>query len=139
VVLMKSMLEYDPDKRISASEALKNAWIDRPEKDRISFADAKISLKKLKNFKTQMVLQRAVLTYFATVQLMPQEQKQLQEVFASFDIDHDGKLTEEDLLKCYQKIYGSTGRAKIEADLIMKHLDLKRKGYINFTGLIISK
>lgn len=132
--LIKEMLEYVPEKRITAGEALKNAWIKRPEQEMVSFSNAKISLKKLKNFKTQMVLQKAVLAYFATIQLMPQEEKQLQELFASFDFDHDGILSESDIFLSCQKYFENASRAKIEAETIIRHLDLKKNGCINFMG-----
>lgn len=130
------MLTFKPEKRITAADALKNAWINRTEEAKISLDNAKVCLKKLKNFRTQMVLQRAVLTYFATIQLMPQEEKKLQELFTSFDFDHDGKLSENDIIQCCKKIFPNPSKAKIESDTIVRQLELKRNGSINFTGKI---
>lgn len=128
------MLTYEPDKRITAEEALNNDFLIHSDKLKVSFSDASVSLKKLRQFKTQSILQRAVLTYFATVDLSREEQQKLQDYFTFFDADNDGKLSEDDLLKGYTKLYSNVARAKQEVDNIMLHLDIKKNGAITFTG-----
>ena len=123
---------------INSSEALKNPWLNQKEEEetKIISSDAKISLTKLKHFRTQTALQRAVLTYFATLQLLPQEEEKLRETFAFFDSDNDGHLSMDDLIHVYEKVYGDPARAKQVAERIMHKIDMNRNGSIDFTGNI---
>lgn len=134
--LIKRMLTYDPEKRVNAEEALKNPWLTSTKYADLTFSEARICLKKLKDYETQTILQRAVLSYFATVDLSPEEEKRLQENFAFFDLDHDGKLSERELIQGYTKLYSNAQKARFVVTKIMKCLDLKNKGTINFTGTV---
>lgn len=132
--LLQRMLIYEPEKRITAKEALQNSWLAKIKDANASFTEARICLKRLKFYQTQTILQRTVLSYFATVDLMPKEEKKLQEYFALFDLDHDGKLSEQDLVQGYTRLYSNNSKAKFVVKNIMKSLDLKKNGTINFTG-----
>lgn len=133
--LLKGMLTLDPNERISAKEALKIKWLNSLEETKVSLEEQKISLEKLKKFRSQTALQRVVLTYFATLQMLPQEEEELRKTFALFDQDHDGIISIADLVKGYEKIYEDKGRAKLIAEKIMAKIDLNNNGSIDFTGI----
>lgn len=128
------MLTYDPEKRITSADALKSPWLYLEEETKLTKVEVEVALAKLKHFKTQTALQRAVLTYFATLQLLPQEEEKLRETFGYFDSDHDGHLSIEDLIRGYETIYGNKAKAKQVAERIMHKIDLNRNGLIDFTG-----
>ncbi len=140
LTLLKKMLTTSPDKRISAKEALTSPWLKKLEAEeddeKVQPIDARISLRKLKNFNAQIIMQKAVLTYFVTLQMMPQEEKRIREMFAHFDIDRDGHLSLEDLTNGYMKVHGDPARARKDAQTIMKKMDLNRNGTIDFTGAL---
>ena len=52
---------------------------------------------------------------------------------ATLDLDHDGQLTPEELIKGYTAMIGEE-EAKKEVDRIFKAIDVNRTGAIDFTG-----
>lgn len=134
--MLQGLLTYDPVKRISAENALKSPWFCSKEEIKLqsSNQEKEISLSKLKHFRTQTAMQKVVLTYFATLQVLPEEEEKLREVFASFDHDHDGLLSLDDLIRQCETLYGDRTKAKQVAERIMKKIDLNRNGSIDFTG-----
>jgi calcium-dependent protein kinase len=54
---------------------------------------------------------------FLATQLSNREEKaKLTEIFKSFDKNHDGFLSREELIQGYAMLYGSTDRATIEVE-----------------------
>lgn len=64
--LLKKMLQKDPEKRISADEALKHKFIQRVNFQRATDYDVKKALEQLLKFKSYHKLQQAALTYIVT-------------------------------------------------------------------------
>jgi calcium-dependent protein kinase len=137
--LLKLMLAYDPKKRITAEVALKHAWFQNRPEDAQTDADLRVALKHLRDFNAQLVLQKAVLTYFATHQLKQPEETRLRELFDSFDVDKDGRLNLNDLILGYQRLYKDVGKAKAEAEQILRKADLNHNGIIDYTGRRMSQ
>ena len=53
---MKRMLTYDPDRRVSAEEALKHAWITKRAHEEIDPEVTLNALKNLRNFNIEKKL-----------------------------------------------------------------------------------
>ena len=65
--LVKKMLEYDPNKRISAGDALKHKWIvTHTSGEKVEKTLAKKTLSNLKNFRGHLKLKRATLAFIAS-------------------------------------------------------------------------
>jgi len=92
------MLAYDSKKRVTAAEALIHPWFTSllPQVDPILSQNALISLK---NFRVERKLQNASLMYIATQLLSKEDTEEMQKIFEKFDINHDGKLSREELIK----------------------------------------
>lgn len=133
--LVRKMLCYDSDLRISASEALKHPWITKcSEKATVTMTDARLSLMKMERFQTQSLLQRAVFTFMATHQITSLEEAKLKEIFNLFDIDKDGQISKEELIKGYIMLYGDSKRAKKAADRIFENVDVNGNQMIDYNG-----
>jgi calcium-dependent protein kinase len=61
--LLKRMMTYDPDRRISAEEALKHQWIAKKAYEEIDNEVTLNALKNLKNFNVEKKMQQATITY----------------------------------------------------------------------------
>lgn len=103
--IIKKMLTYDPNKRISAEQALQHEWV----KDKL-YVDSNIKsdkvLKNLMKFRADYQLQKAVLLYIISFFDLKDEKDELLKTFKQLDIDHDGQLTEEELLAGYTQLMG---------------------------------
>jgi calcium-dependent protein kinase len=138
--LLKLMLTKDPKARISASDAVKHPWF---AKYNISFStkeeqneDLIQSLRNLKNFSAENSLQRAVLSYIATQEIEPREEKRLKQLFDSLDINKSGQVTLIDLMEGYTKVYKDKAKAQRVSEQIMKRLDMNNSGSIEYSGRV---
>ena len=138
--LLKRMLTYDPAKRISASEAMKHSFITKfSGKLQVSGSDLQLSLNNLRSFRTQVLFQKAVLTYIASQQLLQQDEAKIRKIFDTFDLNRDGQLTKEEIIAGYSKLYGDSKKAKKQADQIMKNVDLNNNGLIDYNGTLFAR
>ena len=133
--LLQQMLAYEPHKRITPEAALKHPWLQNRAEDTQTDTDLRLALKHLKDFNTQLTLQKAVLTYFVTHQLKPEEETRLRELFDNFDADKDGRLNLNDLIIGYQRVYKDAGKARAEAEKILRKADMNHNGIIDYTGM----
>ena len=61
--MLKKLMTYDPDRRISAEEALKHPWITKKAYEEIDAEVTHNALANLKNFNIEKKLQQAAITY----------------------------------------------------------------------------
>lgn len=133
--LIKDMLTYEPDKRISATHALKSMFFKKSSEDASSSnADLRVSILNLRNFHTQTKFQKAVLTYCASQQLTQKAEAKIRKLFDILDKNKDGKLTAGELLEGYTKIFGDAKKAKKEVDFVMKNINFNHNGIIEYNG-----
>lgn len=133
--LVRKLLCYDPEIRISASEALKHPWIGKgSSKATVTMTDARICLMNMERFQTQTLLQRAVFTFMATHQMTSLEEAKLKEIFNLFDIDKDGQISKKELIQGYVMLYGDSKKAKKAADRIFENIDVNGKKMIDYNG-----
>lgn len=61
----------------------------------------------------------------------------MNEVFKAFDVNHDGILSREELIKGFLPVYGGDmSRTKIEVEFILSKLDLNGSGEVDYSGKI---
>lgn len=134
--LMKKMLTYDMDKRISASEALNEPWLLKfANKDEmVSPNELLIALNNLKSFRTQTMFQGAVLSYMTSQQLSKIEEAKIRKIFNSFDKDKNGQLTKLELIEMLRYVHGDSKRIYKDAEEIFKNIDLDKNGTIEYNG-----
>ena len=74
---------------------------------------------------------------FLATQLSNKEEKaQLTEIFKSFDKNHDGILSKDELIQGYAQLYGSTDRAQIEVELVLLRVDTNGNGTIDYSEFL---
>jgi len=130
------MLTYDMNERISASEALKNPWLTKYMRIPISDKELLLALNNLKNFRTQTVLQNAVLSYITSQQLPRTEEAKIRAIFDSFDQDKSGYLTKDEVINVLKYLHGDSKKIYKEADEIFKNIDFNNSGRIEYNGKI---
>lgn len=137
--LLKRMLTKDPVARITAAEAVKHPWFKKYESSSSSKEEQNDnliqSLRNLKNFGAETVLQKAVLAYIASQEIDPQEEKRLKQLFDTLDADKSGQVTYKDLLNCYSRIYKDKAKAQKISAHILKQADFNNNGCIDYNGM----
>ena len=132
------MLTRDPKSMINANEAVLHPWLNKYESSGLSKnelnEDLVQSLRNLKNFGADFVLQKAVLSYIASQEIDPHEEKHFKELFDSLDSDKSGQVTAKNLLIAYEKIYKDKVKAQQISAQILKRTDLNNNGCIDYNG-----
>jgi calcium-dependent protein kinase len=104
--LISKLLIYDPEKRISAEEALQHPWITDNVEVKIDQNLAQGALANLKTFKAEQKLKQATFAYIASQLLSKGEKDNLSKLFKAIDTNGDGKLSKEEILIGYDKYFG---------------------------------
>lgn len=137
--LIKKMLTFNADQRISARECVNHPWIKQEGMLQELSAGLTInrrSLRNLKTFRSESMLQEAVM-YFIVNQLTGKEEKEdLMNVFLSLDSDNDGKLKREDLILGYIKMGEDPDTVESLVDEILKNIDKNDKGFIDYSEYV---
>ena len=138
--LITRLLTVDPQKRLSAEEALNHPWFsDNKSKELFNqINDENILLKlieNLKSYKNQSVIQETALAYL--VHNFPHFKDVINacKLFNQIDTNCDGKINKDELLK------GLKSRVKLEnldnaVAVIFKNLDMNNNGFIEYEEFV---
>jgi calcium-dependent protein kinase len=155
--LIKSLLEQDISKRLSAEKALKHKWfsyisqnnknpmegetdIECVEHSKIlqnstqnlhNFKVLNEALENLRNFNSQKKIQQAALFYIVHNSTTVDDVKDLRKIFNKFDENNDGRLTMEELTKGFRN---SVKNKFSDEDLqrIISRIDVDKNGFIEY-------
>jgi calcium-dependent protein kinase len=132
--LIKKMLEYAPEKRVSAKQALADIWFQNSlKKDKEAVALSTTALQNLKKLTYKSKLQQIVYYFIVNHMTTKEERNDLMRVFKILDKNSDGRLTKEELLEGYNK---SIPMNDLEIDDLMKKLDNDGSGSIDYTEFV---
>lgn len=134
-MLITRMLTYDPEKRPNADQVLSDPWFAKVTKSDVDLNAMSSVFTRLKNFKAKQKLQKAIFLYFVNFFDIAKEKEQLLKVFEAMDSNFDGKLSRNELVNAYSKIYDEkTARAYV--DSIMKAVDFNNTDAIDFSEFL---
>ena len=130
----------DPKKRISAQEALTHSWFkENKSKELFNQIKDESTLKKLlnnlKSYRSDSVIQETALAYL--VHNFPQMKDVVNacKLFNQIDINGDGKINKQELLKGLQsKMKSPTLEQDVEE--IYKNIDMDNNGYIEYEEFV---
>lgn len=136
--LVKKMMAFDPDKRLSALDALNHPWLTGNPADQVDAESARSTLADLSTFGAQHKLQQAALTYIVSQLITSREKEQLQKIFLSLDTDRDGKLSQKELVAGYRASFGEDFPADDEVKSVLEKVDVDKNGFIDLTEFIVA-
>ena len=131
---IKHLLAYNPEQRPTAEEALNNKWL----LSMICNGNSKLSeyiITNLIKFRTTLGLQKATVSFLANQISINEEIKKLKEEFDKIDVNKDGEISKDELIKCLESIYPSQVE-KNKAEAIFKEIDFNNDGSINFSEFL---
>ena len=138
--LIKKLMIMDPKKRISAQEALNHPWFkENRSKELFNRIKDESTLRKmihnLKVYKRDSIIQETALAYL--VHNFPQMKDVVNacKLFNQIDVNGDGKINKDELLKGLQsKIKSDT--LKKDVDTIFHNIDMDNNGYIEYEEFV---
>ena len=131
---IKHLLSYDPEDRPSAEEALNNKWLQ----SMISHGNSKLSeyiITNLIKFRTTLGLQKATVSFLTNQISINEEIKKLKEEFDKIDVNKDGEISKDELIRCLETIYPRQ-EAILRANAIFKEIDFNNDCSINFSEFL---
>ena len=138
VDLVRKCLTYDPDKRISAAEALAHPWFKKFAKaDKVKKSLASRALGNLRKFRADQKLKQATLAYIVSQCLTKEETDKMEEIFAAMDTNGDGMLSKEEISHGYEEHFG-THIDDEELDKIFSAIDTDGSGAIDYSEFLMA-
>lgn len=135
--LITSLLVQEPEKRISAENAIVHPWFEKAITDEINKVAAGEALNNLRNFKADEKLKQATVTYIASQLLSKKEKDSLGSIFQKIDTNGDGKLSHEEIKNGYQLIFGDDLNEDQVMDMF-RAVDIDNSGFIEYSEFIIA-
>lgn len=134
ISFLKQLLEIDPNKRISAKQALSNKWITCWQDQGKEFDGNILSdiLNNIKSFRAIEKFQQASLAYIVHYTNSSSQNHQLRQIFKSFDKNGDGKLSYTEFREGYKKVFGSHYITEEELAQIISQMDQNKDNFIEY-------
>ena len=127
--LILKMLEYNPEKRLSAQECLEHDWI-KTLASQSNLVMLPSVLKNIYNLNAREKLQQATIAFIVHNLNSNKEIEELKKVFQAMDLNNDGMLTYDEIKKAYEKYFGVVSEIKINK--IIEEMDNNSDGIISY-------
>ena len=134
--LVKKMLTYNPEKRPSAKECLKHNYFAK--KMNKNDVNSKISIKvfdRMKKIRRNLQIEQSIVNFIVNNYVSKEENEELMKVFKSWDLNADGVLSREEIIKGYKTAYNSIANDN-EIDQMIKSVDLDGSGTIDYNEFL---
>lgn len=139
--LITSLLDSNPDTRISSQDALNHKWLKTLRiRERIN--DLKVNkikkcLKNIKNYNPKLILQQAALAYLVHNCPQMEEVEEACKLFNLIDENGDGKIIKQELINGLKKYLPvSDESSENDVDGIFNHIDADNNGYIEYEEFV---
>ncbi len=134
--LITKLLEKNPEKRLSADQALKHDWFNKTQTKELLFATAKKNIKsilsKLCTYKAEHQLQQVAIAFIVHNIGQTEEVKRIFQAFQLIDENGDGRITKDELIKGLSFYDSSIKNPKEEVDKIFHTIDMDNNGSLEF-------
>lgn len=133
--LLRQILVSNPRNRLSAEQVLNHSWLRTPAQSIDPNLQSAV-LSNLKSFKTDNMLQRAMMLYFVTFFDIKEEKRKLAEIFKSLDKDGNGTLSKSEIIEGLRIQHPE--QQKEEIDKFFAEIDLNKTDEIDFSEFIVA-
>ena len=141
--LIKRLLEFDCNKRITAEEALQHPWFESKQvKSEDNAGLFKIKnpnklLNNLINYRSDNVLKCAILAYLVHNNIQLNQVHEAIKLFNKIDKNGDGQISREELYKGLENFLKLSGKElQDKVNIIFNNIDTDHNGYIEYEEFI---
>lgn len=134
-LFLKQLLDYNPDTRISAQDALNSKWFklwQNTQNSNIETIFLNDIINNIKSFRAIEKFQQASIAYIVHITNSSSQNHQLRKIFQSFDKNGDGKLSYSEFKEGYKKVFGSKFTSDEEIALIISKMDQNNDEFIEY-------
>jgi calcium-dependent protein kinase len=132
--LISKLLKFNPSERITARDALNHPWFNTQDIKNIDYLDdvtVQQMLSNLENYKSDNIIKCAVLAYLVHQNTNIKECMDASKLFNSLDLNHDGKLTKNELANGFMRYYNlNEAQANNKVNYIYKNIDTDDNGLL---------
>ena len=134
--LIRRMLTKNYEFRPSAEECLKDPWLQKHQ-TAVSMSSVAVmkSLNNLRTFYIDNKLRRTVIAFIAARLLSSEATSELAAAFKALDLNHDGRLSREEMLTGYSSIMPEE-EAREVVEQVLAAADMDGSGFIDFTEFV---
>ena len=140
--LVLKLLEVNPEKRLSAKDALSDIWFEKNKNAIINTKNNNfpIFLKNITEFCAEQKLQQATLAFLVHNFAPKEELDELKDIFFVFDKNCDGKITKEEFVTGLSNTNTLNTILKKGNSIegLIKKIDTDNNGYISFEEFCIA-
>jgi calcium-dependent protein kinase len=140
--LVKKLLEINPEKRLSAKDALNEKWfkVNENPNEKNKNNNFTIFIKNITEFCAEQKLQQATLAFLVHNFAPKEELDELKEIFFAFDKNGDGKISKEEFVTGLSNTNNLNNIIQNSGDIegIIKNIDTDNNGYIGFEEFCIA-
>ena len=140
--LVQKLLEINPEKRLSAKEALNDIWFEKNKNAIINTKNNNFPLfiKNITEFCAEQKLQQATLAFLVHNFAPKEELNELKEIFFAFDKNCDGKISKEEFVTGLSNTNTLNTILKKGNSIegLIKKIDTDNNGYISFEEFCIA-
>lgn len=135
--LIRKLLEYDPEKRLSAEDALNHPWFSKTlGEGTIGNKNLAVkTLKNLENFRAGRKLQEAIWIFLVTYFSTKEDRGKLLETFKALDKDRNGTLTRDEIKQGYKLIMGKAHNDE-DIEILIKNIDVNKSGSVDYSEFV---
>lgn len=142
-MFIQKLLTYNPNQRYSASQALRDPWLQKIMFQNRKFTKKNLALgqdilRNLAKFNTGRKFQDAVWVFLVNYFLAESDKKKLMMMFQELDEDRDGLLKREELMKAYEKYKLVNELDEGGVDEVINRIDGNKNGSIDYTEFVIA-
>jgi calcium-dependent protein kinase len=128
--LIEQMLVLDPEDRISAADAIEHEWFDKVLHDDYEPKELKKAILGLKKFEAEKKMQQAAIGFIVTQLATKDDTEDLDKAFKRIDVNHDGMISLDELLKGAQDVFPEMTEAEVEE--LFNRADTNKSGILNY-------
>ena len=115
----------------TALDSLQDIWFKNNEtKIESDHNLAKSTLSNMIKFKKNRKLEKATIAFITTQLILKDERLELEKQFKEWDVNGDGVLSKDEIIKGYKKVYNHVDENEIEN--MIKSIDLDGNGVIDY-------
>jgi len=138
--LIKQLLERDPNKRISAKEALDHEWFVLQKSRELLFSTNTLDLRTMfttiSEYKSDYKLQQVAIAFIVHNMTQTEEVKEIYSIYRTLDDNGDGRITKEELIKGMKMYNKEKTNVEEEVEKIFKSIDTDKNGYLEFEEFV---
>lgn len=133
--LIRKMLQFNPNDRFTAEQALNHVWIKKTAPKAIDAPLESSHVNNLKSFRDQNKLKKAALHVIAQ-QLPDSEVANLKNIFMSMDKNGDGQLTVAEIIAGMEKSGFNKESLGVDIREVLQHIDSNASGVVDYSEFL---